>query len=150
MLSSIFITLIAATAVVALPNGGDKDYDWNKKAYTTCSTNLYTKSNIETKPTTLYSTKTIYVPEVKYTQSKYLTTKTLTKQVTKVENVPYETVETEYKNVPYTTSKASESVVPTTSAVLNTKTYVETKTACETKYQEKENKDKDDKDHKGW
>jgi hypothetical protein len=132
MLYSVFIPLIAATVALAAPG----DYD-HQKAYTTCSTSLCTKSSVETKPTTLYSTTIIYIPQTKYKQTSYLTTKTLVKKTTKVYDVPYETVCTEYKNVPYTITKSSESVCPTTSSYAITKTYIETNTVCATKYPEK-------------
>jgi hypothetical protein len=134
MLSSIFFTLVSATVVLAAP--GDYDYT-HKNVYTTCSASLCTKSAVETKPTVLYSTKIIYIPQTEYKKTQYLTTKTLTKKTTTVYDVPYETVCTEYTNVPYTVTKSSESICPITSSYAITKTYVETKTVCATKYPDK-------------
>jgi hypothetical protein len=152
MLSSLLITcIVAASTVFASPGPG---YGYNKYSYTTCSTSLCTSSSVYTKPTTIYQTKTIYVPYTSYSYAKVYTTKTLTSKSTKtittstasvittyvpvisssVYDVPYTTIYTENAQVPYTTTSASASVCPVTSGIPYTTSWVNTKTACSVAY----------------
>jgi len=153
MLPSLLVAyIIAVSAVFAAPGGGDGD--WKKKARTTCSTSLCTSSSVYTKPTTIYQTKTIYVPYTTYSVSKVYNTKTLTRKSTKtittstasvittyvpvvtysVCDVPYTVVQTDKTWVPYTSSTASASICPITSGIPYTTSWVNTKTVCSTDY----------------
>jgi len=151
MFSKIFLTVIAATSVLAAPGGGDWGSGYNQPSVS-CSTSYCTSSSVYQQPTTIIESKTVYVPYTTYSESQYVETKTYTKTETSyittstpyvttiwqpvttstVIEVPYPSVCTEETQVPVVTSSASVSVCTETSEVPYTTQWVETETICTT------------------
>lgn len=152
MLSKVILTLLAATSALAAPGGSGDSWGGEEECSTTCSTELCTESSVYQKTTAYEETKTIYIPVTNYATKTWAETKTYTSTETKtittstpyttviwqpyttvsVCEEPYTTVCDESSVYPVYTSSATVSICTEETVVPYTSAWVETSTYCST------------------